>query len=128
MPPTSWSTPGKIAPAWNLTSMPTQDCRAMTAWRARGCSHDYSQPKPGWRGRSRSPAEPRQSGNNPGHTGKPLPLVGPDALQDHAVVGPELDERRVFLDPADQPLGSRELVLMEREDDGLLAGVDLLDV
>jgi hypothetical protein len=44
------------------------------------------------------------------------------------VVGPELHQRRILLDPADQPVRLGELVLVEGEDDRLLAGIDLLDV
>ena len=48
-----------------------------------------------------------------GHAGKPLALVVPNALHDHAVVGPQPHQRRVLLDPADQPLGLGELVVVE---------------
>ena len=64
-----------------------------------------------------APGELRQSRNDPAHAGKPLALVGPDALHDHAVVGPELHQRRILLDPADQPVRLGELVLVEGEDD-----------
>src|SRR6267154_600629 len=53
-----------------------------------------------------------------------LALVGPNALHDHAVVGPQPHQRRVLLQPGDELFRLGELVVVQRHHDGLLAGID----
>src|SRR5476649_2519373 len=48
-----------------------------------------------------------------GHAGQPLAFVLPDPLHHHALIGSHLHQRCVLLDPANQPVGPSELVLVE---------------
>jgi len=71
-----------------------------------------------------SSRELRQRRNDRGYAGKSLALVGPNALYDHAVVGPQADQRGVLLQPGYKLLRPGELVVVQRQHDGFFAGVD----
>ena len=115
--PPGWPMPTssmRRSPSWRAaslaSSMPTRRWRrssrsAPSPWRApratRGSATGCCAAPSGPSGPSSS-RELRQRRNDRGHAGKPLALVGPNALHDHAVVGPQPDQRRVLLQPGDE--------------------------